>query len=99
MRLTRPLIRENGSFREASWEEALAYAGRRLAEVRDKYGPDGIAFLFNIVCAFIIYRIVTKPVRTLGEVMRGLAQVFDHRKFQRFKRSSGISARKREGDW
>jgi len=35
----------------------------------------------------------------LGEVMRGLAQMFDHRKFQRFKRSSGISARKREGDW
>jgi methyl-accepting chemotaxis protein len=34
----------------------------------------GIAVLFNVVCAFIIYHIVTKPVRTLGEVMRGLAE-------------------------
>ncbi len=33
-----------------------------------------IALLFNGVCAYIIYHIATKPVRTLGEVMRGLAE-------------------------
>ena len=33
-----------------------------------------IAVLFNVVCAFIIYFIVTKPVRRLGEVMRKLTE-------------------------
>jgi methyl-accepting chemotaxis protein len=34
----------------------------------------GIAFLFNVLCAFIIYYIVTKPVRGIGEVMRALTE-------------------------
>ena len=33
-----------------------------------------IAFCFNILSAFIIYRIATKPIRSLGEVMRGLTE-------------------------
>ncbi|HTW56376.1 MAG TPA: formate dehydrogenase subunit alpha [Thermoplasmata archaeon] len=39
-RLTRPLIREDGHFREASWEEAIALVARRLKEVRERWGPD-----------------------------------------------------------
>ncbi|MHB0774778.1 formate dehydrogenase subunit alpha [Halomonas sp. WWR20] len=44
-RLTTPLIRENGRFREASWDEALDLVARRLLETRDTYGPDSIGFI------------------------------------------------------
>ncbi len=45
-RLVEPLIRtENGSFREASWEEALALVARRFSEVKAKDGPDAIGVI------------------------------------------------------
>ena len=44
-RLTTPLIRENGRFREASWDEALELVARRLLEVRSVHGPDSIGFI------------------------------------------------------
>ena len=44
-RLTTPLIRENGQFRPATWEDAIARAAAGLAAVRDTHGPDAIAFL------------------------------------------------------
>ncbi|MDR3424067.1 MAG: methyl-accepting chemotaxis protein [Alphaproteobacteria bacterium] len=34
----------------------------------------GIAFLFNLAAAYVIYKIATKPVRILCEVMRGLSE-------------------------
>jgi formate dehydrogenase alpha subunit len=66
-RLTRPLIRDNGSFREATWEEALAYAGRRLAEIRDTHGPDGIAFLSSCRCTNEENYLMQKIARTAGK--------------------------------
>jgi len=65
-RLTTPLIRENGSFREASWDEALSLAGRRLAEIRDKYGPEGIAFLSSSRCTNEENYLMQKIARTAG---------------------------------
>lgn len=44
-RLTTPLIREHGRFREASWDEALDLVARRLLEIRDQNGPDRIGFI------------------------------------------------------
>lgn len=44
-RLTTPLIRENGSFREASWDEALEMVAQRLMTDRVRYGPDAIGFI------------------------------------------------------
>ncbi len=44
-RLTMPLIRENGRFREAGWDEALDLVARRLLEVRDTHGPDSLGFI------------------------------------------------------
>jgi len=38
-RLLKPLVRENGSLRNASWEEALALAAERMA----KFGPGEVA--------------------------------------------------------
>jgi formate dehydrogenase major subunit len=49
-RLTRPLIRENGKFRAATWDEALDLVGRRLTEIKAKNGPDALAFISSSKC-------------------------------------------------
>lgn len=41
-RLARPLLRDGTEFREVSWDEAVAFAARRLGEVRDLHGPDAL---------------------------------------------------------
>jgi len=42
-RLKTPLIRENGGFREASWDEALDLVAAKFTEIIQKHGPDAIA--------------------------------------------------------
>ena len=42
-RLTTPLIRENGSFREATWDEALDLVVTKFREIIDTHGPDALA--------------------------------------------------------
>jgi formate dehydrogenase major subunit len=49
-RLTEPLIREGGKFREASWDEALDLVARRFAEIKAKNGPDSLAFVSSSKC-------------------------------------------------
>lgn len=49
-RLKTPLIRENGRFRQASWDEALGYAAGELRRIRDAHGPDSIGFLTSARC-------------------------------------------------
>src|SRR4030088_564589 len=49
-RLTRPLIREGGKFREASWDEALDLVARKFAEIKTKNGPDSLAFVSSSKC-------------------------------------------------
>jgi predicted molibdopterin-dependent oxidoreductase YjgC len=41
-RLKTPLIRENGAFREASWDEALNLIAHKFKEIIAKHGPDAI---------------------------------------------------------
>jgi formate dehydrogenase major subunit len=49
-RLTKPLIREGGNFREASWDEALELVARKFAELKAKNGPDSLAFVSSSKC-------------------------------------------------
>jgi len=49
-RLTKPLIREGGKFREASWDEALDLVARKFAETKAKNGPDSLAFVSSSKC-------------------------------------------------
>ncbi|HEY0256471.1 MAG TPA: molybdopterin-dependent oxidoreductase, partial [Candidatus Methylacidiphilales bacterium] len=49
-RLTSPLIRENGKFREASWEEALTLVARRFSEIKAENGPDALSFISSSKC-------------------------------------------------
>jgi predicted molibdopterin-dependent oxidoreductase YjgC len=44
-RLTSPLIKENGQFREASWDEALGVVATKLNGIKDQHGPDSIGVL------------------------------------------------------
>jgi formate dehydrogenase major subunit len=49
-RLTSPLIRENGQFRKATWDEALDLIARRFSEIKAKNGPDALAFISSSKC-------------------------------------------------
>jgi predicted molibdopterin-dependent oxidoreductase YjgC len=49
-RLTEPLIKENETFRQASWEEALDRVARGLTQVKAKYGADAIGVLVSAKC-------------------------------------------------
>jgi formate dehydrogenase major subunit len=44
-RLTTPLIRENGEFRIATWEEAIARIAKEFNRIKAEHGPDAIAGL------------------------------------------------------
>ena len=49
-RLTKPLIREQGRFREATWDEALDLVARRFREIKAATGPDSLAFISSSKC-------------------------------------------------
>jgi len=44
-RLTKPLIRKDGTLSEVSWDEALDYTAARLREIKEKHGSDSVGFL------------------------------------------------------
>ncbi len=49
-RLRYPLVRKDGDFQEMGWEDALGMVASRLMGIRDKFGPDSIAFLSSAKC-------------------------------------------------
>jgi NADH-quinone oxidoreductase subunit G len=44
-RLTRPMIKQDGDWREVDWQVALEYAGHALASVKTESGADKIGFI------------------------------------------------------
>lgn len=49
-RLTRPLIKKNGVFAEASWEEAIGLVAEKLGRIKTQHGPDALAVLSSARC-------------------------------------------------
>jgi predicted molibdopterin-dependent oxidoreductase YjgC len=49
-RLTTPLIKKEGKFVPASWDEALGYVAERLGAIKQKHGPDAIGGLSSARC-------------------------------------------------
>ena len=49
-RLTSPLIKRNGEFHEATWDEAIDYVAARLNEIKAAHGPDSIGGLSSAKC-------------------------------------------------
>ena len=44
-RLTKPLIKQNGEFKEASWEEALDFVAQKLTTIKEAHGSESIGLL------------------------------------------------------
>jgi predicted molibdopterin-dependent oxidoreductase YjgC len=44
-RLKHPLIRENGEFRKADWDEALTFTAQRLKTIKQDHGKDSLGVL------------------------------------------------------
>ena len=44
-RLTQPLIKRNGEFQEASWDEALDFVAEKLTALKENHGPESIGLL------------------------------------------------------
>ncbi len=49
-RLTKPLIKKDGQFVEASWDEALNLVADKLRGAKEKRGPDALGFLCSAKC-------------------------------------------------
>ena len=49
-RLTKPLIKENGVFREASWDEAMGLVSSKLLSIKKEHGGDATAFFSSARC-------------------------------------------------
>lgn len=49
-RLKTPLIKRDGKFEEASWDEAYRYIRRKVNEIKEESGPDAFAGLSSARC-------------------------------------------------
>ena len=49
-RLTTPLIKKDGRFVEAGWDEAIALVAEKLGGIKEKHGPDSLAALASAKC-------------------------------------------------
>jgi predicted molibdopterin-dependent oxidoreductase YjgC len=49
-RLRSPLIRENGQFRQASWDEALSLTAEKIGLIKQEHGADSIGVLASAKC-------------------------------------------------
>ncbi len=49
-RITHPLIKRNGEFEQATWDEALDYVADRLLQIKAEHGPDAIGVLSSARC-------------------------------------------------
>lgn len=49
-RLTKPLIKKDGSFVEASWDEALRLIAKKFSQIKKEHGPDAFGGLASARC-------------------------------------------------
>jgi len=67
-RLTRPLIKRDGRFEPASWDQAIDLVARRLAEIKAEHGPDSIGGLSSAKCTnednYIFQRFIRAVIGT-----------------------------------
>ena len=65
-RLTEPLVRHNGSFVTAPWEEAFDRVADRLGAVIDEHGADAVQFFASSNCTNEENYVYQKLARVLG---------------------------------
>lgn len=49
-RLKTPLIKKDGVFVEATWDEAFGYVAQKLSDIKQKHGPDAVGGLSSARC-------------------------------------------------
>jgi predicted molibdopterin-dependent oxidoreductase YjgC len=49
-RITHPLIKRNGEWEQATWDEALGLVAERLLAIKAESGPDSIGVLSSARC-------------------------------------------------
>ncbi|GAB4487377.1 MAG: NADH-quinone oxidoreductase subunit NuoG [Thermodesulfovibrionales bacterium] len=64
-RIKAPLIRKQGSLQETTWEEAIGFVARRLAQVKEQSGPDAIAGIGSLRCTNEDNYVFQKFMRTV----------------------------------
>ena len=64
-RLKKPLIKKNGQFQEATWDEALNFIVNRLQEIRGKHGSNSIALFNSPRCSNEEAYLLQKLARTI----------------------------------
>lgn len=85
-RLTKPMIKESGEWREASWEEALETAAQKLSAVRSAQGAEELGFLAHPTATVEELYLLQKLARSLG------SNNIDHRLRQVDFRDDGSDA-------
>ena len=75
-RLTRPMLKDNGTWREVSWQDALERVSTRLSDIRAKQGASAIAGLASPHQTVEELYLFTKLLRGLG------CENIDHRPAQ-----------------
>lgn len=65
-RLTTPLIKRNGRFEEASWDEALDLVASKFLEVQETYGPEALGGLSSARATNEANYLFQKLLRSLG---------------------------------
>ncbi len=67
-RLRAPLIKRDGKFEEATWDEAIGLVATRLNEIKAKYGPDSIGGLSSAKCTneenYVLQKFVRAAIGT-----------------------------------
>lgn len=67
-RITTPLIKENGKFREASWEEAISLIANKFKTIKKEHGSDSIVGLASAKVTneenFVFQKFIRKEVGT-----------------------------------
>lgn len=67
-RITSPLIKDKGKFREASWEEAVELIAKKFISIKEEYGSDAIAGLASAKVTneenFVFQKLIRKEVGT-----------------------------------
>jgi predicted molibdopterin-dependent oxidoreductase YjgC len=63
-RIKTPLLRINGTLKEASWEEVLPFVVQKLETVKDQYGPEAIAGMISSRLTNEEYYLIKKLFKT-----------------------------------
>lgn len=64
-RIRAPLIRDGGTFKEATWDEALDLMARRFRGLIDRYGPDSVGAFSSARCTNEENYLLSKWVRAV----------------------------------